>query len=224
MRLIGGLDLGQSADHSALCLVERVRLDQPRFRRRHQYVIRLLDEYPLGVSYTDQVGRVVKTLSHDKVRGASVAVDYTGVGRPVFDLLRDARPPVVLYPLLTTSGHSVTHDRETREYHVPKSQQVALLQVLLQADLLTAHPKLPTAARLRDQLARFRVKITKAKNEVFGAESGTNDDLVSAVMLAVWLGEHVGGGDPSAIRVGGGSGESAAASAVDTAPPGVFLP
>jgi hypothetical protein len=76
------------------------------------------------------------TLTHPAFRGARCGVDYTGVGRPVFDLLKQARPPVTLYPMLTTGGHAITFDEATREYHVPKSEQVGLLQVLLQVLLL----------------------------------------------------------------------------------------
>jgi hypothetical protein len=209
VRLIVGLDLGQAADHSALAAVERVPLDTPKFRRKSRYVIRVLEEFPLGQSYPDQVDRVCKALAHPKLRGARVGVDYTGVGRPVYDLLKKARPPVVLYPMLTTGGHAVTFDEKTREYHVPKVEQVSLLQVLLQADLLNWHPSLPASARLADQLAKYRVKITRAKNETFGASGGANDDLVSAVATACWLGEQ-GGGVP------------VNADTVKTGPPSVF--
>lgn len=202
MRLTCGLDLGQSQDHSALAGVEQVALPAPIHRRRFRYVVRLLDEYELGASYPDQVQRVARTLSHPVLSGSRCAVDYTGVGRPVYDLLRDANPPVLLYPVLTTSGSAATFDRRTRECHVPKSEQVALLQVLLQCELLNWHEKLSTARRLEQQLSKYRVRITRAKNETYGAESGTNDDLVSAVMLAIWLAEHVGSADPGGISVG----------------------
>jgi hypothetical protein len=218
MKLICGLDLGQAADHSALCAVERVKLDKPIFRRKFRYVIRLLEEYDLGISYPDQVAKAVATLSHPALKGARCGVDYTGVGRPVYDLLLVARPPVLLFPILTTSGHATTYDEVTREIHAPKVEQVSLLQVLLQADLLNWHPKLATAGRLKDQLNKYRVKITKAKNEVFGAGAG-NDDLVSAVMTACFLGEHFGGGDVTGIGTDKGSNQNIVASSPD----GVFV-
>lgn len=212
VRLIFGLDLGQSTDHSALAGVDRQRLPAPIFRRKFRYVIRYLDEFPLGMSYPDQVRRVwapaneaspaAGTFSSPRVKGSRVGVDYTGVGRPVYDILKEARPPVLLYPMLTTGGHSITFDKDTREYHVPKVEQVSLLQLLLQADLLAWHESLPHAGKLADQLAKYRVKITKSKNEQFGAMSGANDDLVSAVMTACWLGEQVGDSEPGKIGVG----------------------
>ena len=101
--------------------------------------------------------------------------------------------------MLTTSGSAITFDADKREYHVPKFEQVSTLQCLLQAGLVTAHEKLPAAERLRDQLKRFKATLTRAKNTTYGAESGSNDDLVSAVMTAVWLGEHVGTADAAGI-------------------------
>lgn len=219
MKLTVGIDIGQATDHTAVCAVERVKLAVPVFRRKFRYVVRLLDEYPLGVDYPEQVRRMCATLGHPAFKGARCGVDYTGVGRPVYDLLKQARPPVLLYPVLTTGGHAITYDEATREYHLPKAEQVGLLQVLLQADLLGWHAKLATGPRLEQQLLRYRVRQTKAKNETFGAETGTNDDLVSAVMTACWLGEHTGCGDPSGITVPDG----ADGSVTDAAPAGVFL-
>jgi len=219
VRLICGIDLGQANDPSTLCAVEPVKLAVPIFRRKYRYVIRLLDEYPLGVSYPDQVAKFVGSLSHPALVGSRCGVDYTGVGRPVYDLLKQAKPPVMLYPVLTTGGHAITFDEKTREVHVPKVELVSLLQVLLQADLINWHPRLPTAPKLKEQLAKFRVKITKSKNEVFGAESGSHDDLVSAVMTACFLGEHFGAGDAAGIVTPEGKDRSV----TETAPAGVFL-
>jgi hypothetical protein len=220
MNLILGHDLGQASDASALCAVERVPLPVPVFKRRWRYVVRHLESYPLGEPYPEQVRRTCATLAHPAFRRARCGVDYTGVGRPVYDYLSAARPPVILYPVLTTSGHNTTYDPQTRELHVPKGELVSLLQVLLQADLFNWHPKLNLAGALKDQLARFKVRITRAKNETFGAESGAHDDLVSAAMLACYLGEHYGTGDPRGISVGGGA--EGGRSVAETAPPGVW--
>lgn len=220
MPLVCGLDLGQSQDHSALCAVERVKLPVPMFKRwKYRYVIRLLNEYPLGIDYPSQVKAFGEQLSRPAFSGARVGVDYTGVGRPVFDMLKASKPPVLLYPMLTTSGTNITYDDATREYHVPKFEQVSTLQCLLQAGLVVAHDRLPAAERLRDQLRKFKATLTKHKNHTFGAESGSNDDLVSAVMLAVWLGEHVGLGDPAGITV---SSKAARSGILDNALPGTF--
>lgn len=219
VRLSLGLDLGQSQDHSVLCGVERVRLPVPVHRRKFEYVVRVLEEYPLGASYPDQVKRTVGTLNHPQLAGSRCGVDYTGVGRPVYDMLREARPKVLLYPILTTGGHNTTFDPKTREVHLPKAELVSLLQVLIQTNLIHVHRKTKSAARLNDQLARFRRRTTEAKNQTFGAEQGSNDDLVTALATACWLGEHTGQGDWKDAAVGEGAGGGGVA---DTAPAGVY--
>ncbi len=69
------------------------------------------------------------------------------------------------------------------------------------------------------ELENFRVKITAAANETFGAwREGQHDDLVIAVALACWLAEREPRWGPDAIKSGSWGGPS-----FDNAPPGVFL-
>lgn len=224
MNLILGNDLGQAQDPSALCAVERVKLEQPVLKRKYRYVVRYLDSYPLGMSYPDQVEKTCKTLSHPAFRKAKCGVDYTGVGRPVYDMLKVARPPVLLYPLLTTGGSNATYDPKTRELHVPKVDLVGNLQVLVYAKLVAWHEKLPLAAAFIEQLARFERKQKRDTGYTsYNAATGAHDDLVSALMIACYIGEHFGGpadggiGLPSDERQTGHGGSVLAA-----APPGVF--
>jgi hypothetical protein len=74
---------------------------------------------------------------------------------------------------------------------VPKKELVASLQVLLQTRRLKVAKTLPEAATLVRELETFRVKVTEAANETFGAwREGQHDDLVLAVALAAWVGEQ----------------------------------
>jgi hypothetical protein len=225
MNLILGHDFGQSSDPSALCAVERVALETPVLRRKYRYVVRYLESYPLGMSYPDQVKRTCETLSHPAFKRAKCGVDYTGVGRPVYDMLKVARPPVLLYPVLTTGGTASTFDRTTRELHVPKVDLVGNLQLLVYAKLVAWHEKLPLAAAFIEQLARFE---RKQKRETgynsYNAAAGAHDDLVSALMIACYLGEHHGGpADPAGIGLPADDrGTGCAGSVVADAPPGVF--
>jgi len=74
---------------------------------------------------------------------------------------------------------------------VPKKELVASLQVLLQTRRLKVAKTLPEAATLVRELETFRVKVTEAANETFGAwREGQHDDLVLAVALAAWMGER----------------------------------
>ena len=69
---------------------------------------------------------------------------------------------------------------------------MSALQVLLQSRRIKVAPSLPEAQTLVRELLDFKVKITLAANETFGAwREGTHDDLVLAVAIAAWEAERV---------------------------------
>ncbi len=75
---------------------------------------------------------------------------------------------------------------------MPKRDLVSVLQVLLHSGRLKVAARLPEAELLRSELVNFRVKITPAANESFGAwREGEHDDTVLAVGLACWAGENI---------------------------------
>src|SRR2546429_1923962 len=91
-----GLDLGQSKDYTALALVERIppeqvlaygrRVTAKEQREPHTYHCNWIERLPLGTSYPAVVTYVAELLDRPEVKGnITLALDYTGVGRPVFD-------------------------------------------------------------------------------------------------------------------------------------------
>ena len=67
----------------------------------------------------------------------------------------------------------------------------ATLQVLLQSRRLRVAPTLPESAMLARELAAFQMKVsTSAVQEMDAWRQGAHDDLVLAVAVAAWLGEH----------------------------------
>jgi hypothetical protein len=86
-----------------------------------------------------------------------LAVDQTGVGAAVVDMLRQARVQACLHPVLITAGHAITRDERT--WHVPKKELVGILQVLLQCRRLRV-ARLPERELLVRELLAFRVKIS----------------------------------------------------------------
>jgi hypothetical protein len=185
-----GLDLGQTKDPTALAVVERSKVpDAARpGRSANRFGVKYLRRWPLGTSYVQIVADVKALVDRPPLPGCSLVVDKTGVGAGVVDLLRSAGPRASLYAVTITAGTEVF--AEGLEYHVPKKDLVAVLQVALQAGRL-AIAALPEAAVLAKELANFRVKVTAAANETFGAwRDGQHDDLVLAVALACWLAER----------------------------------
>ena len=207
MPWINGLDLGCAADYTALACIEQSKAprDWAGPPGRH-YAARLLERYELGTPYPKMVERVGATVGREPLRNSMLAVDFTGVGRPVVDILRAAKLAARLRPILITGGHEVTRDQKTGAYHVPKKELVSTLQVLMQQGRLRVAPGIVDSRRvnlsdvLKKELANFKVKITSSANETFGTwRDGQHDDLVLAVALACWLGENVGGGDVNKI-------------------------
>ena len=85
MAYIIGLDLGQAQDFSAVVMVEQV-LTPPA---QPLYEVRWLYRWPLGTAYPVIIRTLAATLSRPPLVGRHVLLaDYTGVGRPVVDQLR----------------------------------------------------------------------------------------------------------------------------------------
>ena len=134
---------------------------------------------------------LVRLFAKPPLTGTMLAVDETGVGRPVIDLLEGNRIQADLRPITITGGHEA-HQGDGLGWKVPKKCLVSTLQVLLQGRRLTVAKQLPFAAALVEELQNFQVKVTEAANETFGAiGDGYHDDLVLAIMVAAWAGEHV---------------------------------
>lgn len=207
-RLFIGLDLGKAQDFTALAVLARPRLtgQESKSERSPAYDVPHLQRFPLGTPYPEIVERVVALLQTPPMRGCMLVVDQTGVGGPVVDMLTDAMEGQVncsFCGITITSGHAVTTG-ENGQLRVPKKELIASVQVLLQTRRLRILRTLPEASVLVRELENYRVKITEAANEVFGAwREGQHDDLVLAVALAAWVGEqtlqyegqsHVSGG------------------------------
>ncbi len=199
-----GLALGQAQDFTALAVLEHTGPSTER-----GFDVRHLHRYPLGTPYPAIVDDVAALLHRAPLTGPStkLALDMTGVGRPVADLFRvkpkpvrpatepPPPPPIAarIHAITITSGNAVT--RDGLDYGVPKRELVGTIQVLLQTGRLKIAPLLPEAETLRREMEHFQVKITEAGNDTYGVwREGQHDDLVLAVALAAWTGLHVSSG------------------------------
>ena len=188
--LFAGLDLGPVQDPTALAVLERTLLPDPTRpdKTRTHYAVRHLHRYPPGTPYPALVAEVVGLFADPPLRGTVLAVDQTGVGRPVIDLLRRAGLHARLQPITLTAG-SRESSGSSGERLVPKQDLVSALQVLLQSRRLVVAPALAEAQTLVQELESFRLKVTVAADETLAWREGRNDDLVLAVGVAAWEGE-----------------------------------
>jgi hypothetical protein len=200
-----GLDLGKSADYTALAVIQTIehppierhipgtfRVEQVPSPDPPELHVRHLERFPLGTRYPAIVAAVASRLPalptdwRDPSKPVLV-VDKTGVGAPVVDLFEDAGLEPV--PITITSGTSPTPDG--RGYHVPKRDLVSTLQVILQNGRLKINQDLTAASMLTQELLSFKTKYTDVGNATFEAwREKDHDDLVLAVAMAVWYAEH----------------------------------
>lgn len=182
---IVSLDLGQTSDPSALAVMERTGPAPCAYDCRHLF------RWHLGTGYPQIVEDTMALLTRPGLVRPMLVVDRTGVGRPVVDMFRQhSGLPCAFRPVTITAGSAWGWNPD-RSLNVPKKDLVGTLQVLLGHRRLRIASSLPDAPVLLRELQNFRVKITAAANEVFGAwREGQHDDLVLAVALAAWVGEH----------------------------------
>lgn len=206
-QFVVGVDLGQAHDPTAIAVIEHVRVRirpdyyrdmaahpsgrtwieewerRIREQRPQQYNVRHLERLPLGTHYPAQVAHIAEMVRRAPLKDAPVFYDYTGVGRPVGDLLHQAGIRK-LRRVHLTGGHESRSDGD--RHAVSKVDLVSRLQAALHAGELAIEHTLPDAAVLARELADYRLNFTAAGNAQFNARSGAHDDLLIATGLALY--------------------------------------
>jgi hypothetical protein len=187
MPFIYGLDLGQTSDPSASVILEAHGAWDER-----TYDVRHIEQYRLGTSYPAIVQAVGSTLDRAPlVDACRLVIDHTGVGRPIFEMfLAEQRHPI---GVTITGGNAWYIDPDdSHQWHVSKIMLVSTVQRFLQSGRLRIGARLPHAGTLQRELRDFRVRISKAANELYSAREGSSDDIVLALAIALFVGESQG--------------------------------
>jgi hypothetical protein len=204
------LDLGPASESTACAVLEQSAAPE----KEPVYALRHLHRFALGTPYAKIIPHLASLLEClPSARRPTLLVDQTGVGRPVFDMIRRARLAATLLPVLITSGQEASLP-EDECLRVPKVELVSCLQILLQARRLRVPRNLPEALVLARELQNFRIKVTLAANDAGTWRENKHDDLVLAVALACWRAESkpaVQWGTPSKFQ-----------GILGQVPPGVF--
>jgi len=179
-----GLDLGQRRDHTALAVLSSVEWIVGRdpvtynWVKHREFRITQLDRIPLGVPYTHVPGLVrQRVLEATRTAKVTIAVDASGPGLPVADLIRHADLPASILPaIITGGGNSKVPIKGI--YYVPRKELVTLLRIAVESRRMKASRSLAMRDEFRDELDNL------------GAESSSDtrghDDLIFAVALALW--------------------------------------
>jgi DNA-binding Lrp family transcriptional regulator len=210
--LVIGVDLGQAYDYTAIVAVERVKITtfdswrqaplkqkidlnnplseiEPVFNTSREYHVRLIERARLGVSYADIVKYILNLVNREgiKEKKAIIALDASGVGRAVFDMLDEAGIKHVK-AITVTGGEKITDDDPY--YNVPKSELASLVKGLFGRKIIKITKGINDADALTRELENFVIKKTQAGHVQYEAGSG-HDDLVSALSLACFIAQEV---------------------------------
>jgi len=199
-----GLDLGQSADYTALAVIQDGVRVNPRTERVEKILhLRHLERYELGTLYPDIADAVTTLLtapelSPDEFDGVRInrtppelVVDQTGVGPAVTDLLKKKG--------LRFRAVTITGGNETKygggSWHVPKRDLVSALEVPFHTGELRVAEDMKLWPELKKELLNFRRKINlKSAHESYEHwRECDHDDLVLACSLACWWARRRGG-------------------------------
>lgn len=197
-RYFAGLDLGQSKDYTAIAVAERVDEKGPWDAARFTHPVtpvlqvRYLERIQLGTPYPDIVDRVAAlTRSPELAARTQLAVDGTGVGRPIVDMLHRARLQCAMLPALITSGDC--QSLSGGYYRLPKRDLITRVISALQRKTLRFASHLKFGDALLREMVDMEVRVTTSGTEQFGAwREGAHDDLIFAVALACWAAENCG--------------------------------
>jgi hypothetical protein len=191
VRSFVGLSLGQAREFTAVVALERMMAWEPAAGRAvGRYAVRHLERFPPGTAYAEVCARLVALFAEGALAGGTLVVDQTGVGKPVFELLRQAGIDAHVRPVTVTSGHRALRD-ECGGWLVPKTELISTLQILLQGRRLRLPSALPDSAVLLRELAQYRVRLAPAADgDATAWREGPHDDLVLAAAVAAWEGER----------------------------------
>jgi hypothetical protein len=190
-----GVDFGQAADFTAISVVERI--DAPifkckscgatNFETRHN--IRHLERTALHTSYSLVVDRVEEFLRSDELRGKTKLIcDYTGCGRPIYDMMRSRLLEVV--PVTIHGGLVTGHSDYPGGWNVSKRDLISTLQLIVEGHRIQYASGLPDVQVMMDELATYRMKVDPlTAHDSYSAREGEHDDLLLSVALACWYSE-----------------------------------
>jgi hypothetical protein len=178
-----GIDPGQAHDPTAVALIEWDPIQDPVYRLRGLY------RFPLGTPYTDLPRALTSRLGNEHLSGhVALAIDATGVGAPVVDHFRQELTSVPIYAITITAGTSVSGT--AKNPHVPKRDLISTTSVIFEQRRIAVAASMRDTETLRDELLAYRRSTTERGSYTYGAASGSHDDLVLALSIALWTAEH----------------------------------
>lgn len=176
--------MGRQRDHSAIGVVEKLRGGQV-------CVVRALKRIPLGTPYAEVLEQLRRVTQMPQLLGnCRAAVDATGLGAPVVEMLKSNGLGCETYAVTITAGdkaRSLGWQGGVLWWNVPKQDLVGRIQVMLEREQLRIPRKLAEAGSFVRELRAMRLDTTERGRKRMSAHGSDHDDLVMAIALACWL-------------------------------------
>jgi hypothetical protein len=178
-------DVGEGSDWTSIVAIEssddgihQVRhIERARQLRYADLLERLR---PVVASFTprpDIVGRPTMRVP------PYLVLDVTGVGRPVFEFIRNAKLNVYERAAYVTAGDDVIEDFPY--WRIPKRDLVSSVALALEAGRLEIAADLPEAPLLERELKTFKARVRLSGQDEDWRDR-KHDDLVLAVAIGIW--------------------------------------
>jgi phage FluMu gp28-like protein len=156
-----GVDLGQKKDHTAIAVVEK---------RDREYTLVHLKQFALGTEYT-QVVDYLKLVADGFHSVNSYYIDQTGVGEFFVENARKRGLKNVKGIVLTMPG---------------KQDVMTCLKQVMEENRL----HIPKDSGLMNEMSNQMAEVTSTGRTKFYHRSGTHDDRLWALALAIYAGRH----------------------------------
>lgn len=178
------LDLGQANDYTAKTIIQC---------HPTQIQVRYIERIR-GTPYPQIVADTAKMLEDERLAGATLLLDYTGVGRPVFDMFRVAKvhgKEIKPIGITIHGGNNVTP--QPNGYGVPKRDLVYSLVSCFQHGFVHLPERNPNTPILVGELTNFQMKrnAQTGHDSYAAAREGDHDDLVLSLAQSVWYYQRV---------------------------------
>ncbi len=162
---------------------------------RHIYAVRHLERPPGEL--VDVIARVTKLLVSISEEETEVVVilDVTGVGHPAFaymvNEIRDLEKPMrcAAREIVVSNALGGSGENGDGALVVPRRDLISAGKLAFSRSLLKVAPRLKLAGLLRDELGSFTRKALKT-DAMDPWKLGTNDDLVLATTIALYISER----------------------------------
>lgn len=211
-----GIDVGQISDPTAISVAEVSQVETGRYRPCQRvlphfnreiglwqpprdmqpimvtrYTIRSIRRLPLNTSYPAVAAHIASMLLSERFerRKVRVLIDVTGVGRPIYDSLKqeflmrreieEKRIEISIQPVSFVHGEKYNRVTGT----LGKAFLVSRMQSLLQNERIDGVNSAEMKATC-DELLVYQVKISDQGKDTYGAKTGAHDDLATALGLS----------------------------------------